>query len=362
MKQQAGRTISPPETVRWADDGGVDIIDQTLLPETERRLIVRSADEMIEAIRSLRVRGAPAIGIAAAMALAVEAAGHSDLDPDRFKAEVSRAASRLAAARPTAVNLAWAIRRAMNAIATARTNDEALASLRREATRILDEDRAMCRRIGELGVALLPAGARVLTQCNAGALATGGIGTALAPVYVAAEMGRDVQVWAPETRPLLQGSRITAWELERAGVPVTVLADSAVAALLARSKIDLVLVGADRIAANGDVANKVGTYAIALLARAHDVPFYVAAPTSTLDARTGQGAGIPIEMRDPEEIRRGFGRLTAPAGVPVFAPAFDVTPAHLITAIITERGILRPPFEGAIEIQARESEAERERP
>jgi methylthioribose-1-phosphate isomerase len=362
MNGTGGQPVSPPEAVRWAADGGVDILDQTLLPETERRLVLWSADEMIEAIRALRVRGAPAIGIAAAMALAVEAVQHVDLVAGAFAAAVSDAANRLSAARPTAVNLAWAIHRAMNAIDAGSTNVQAIEALHREASRILDEDRAMCRRIGELGVSLLPDGARVLTQCNAGALATGGIGTALAPVYVAAERGHAVEVWAPETRPLLQGSRITAWELERAGVPVTVLTDSAVAALLGQSKIDLVIVGADRIAANGDVANKVGTYALALLARAHDVPFYVAAPTSTLDAGTPTGAGIPIEMRDPDEIRRGFGRLTAPAAVRVFSPAFDVTPAALITAIITERGILRPPFGDAVGLQVRDSERERERP
>jgi methylthioribose-1-phosphate isomerase len=347
--------------VRWAGDG-VDILDQTLLPETEQRRIVRTAGEMVEAIRSLRIRGAPAIGIAAAMALAVEAERFADRDAGTFRAAVAAAAARLTGARPTAVNLAWAIGRTMDAAASARSNEESVAALRREATRILEEDRAMCRRIGEIGAGLLSAGARVLTQCNAGALATGGIGTALAPVYVAAERGVEVEVWAPETRPLLQGSRITAWELQRAGVPVTVLADSAVAVLLSQAKIDLVLVGADRIAANGDVANKVGTYALALLARAHDVPFYVAAPTSTLDPETARGDAIPIEMRDPDEVRRGFGRLTAPPGIPVFAPAFDVTPAALITGIITDRGILRPPFEGAIEEQVRESAMERERP
>lgn len=355
-----GRPVTPPETVRWSDDG-VDILDQTLLPETECRRIVRTADEMVEAIRSLRVRGAPAIGIAAAMAVAVEARRFKDRDTAAFRSAVADAAARLMAARPTAVNLAWAVRRTVEAAASAESNEAAISNLRLEATRILDEDRAMCRRIGELGADLLGPGSRVLTQCNAGALATGGIGTALAPVYVAAERGVECAVWAPETRPLLQGSRITAWELQRAGVPVTVLADSAVAALLAQAGIDLVLVGADRIAANGDVANKVGTYSLALLARAHGVPFYVAAPTSTLDPETANGDAIPIEMRDPDEVRRGFGRLTAPPGVPVFAPAFDVTPAALITAIITDRAILRPPFQGAIEVQSRQSAAERKR-
>ncbi|HXD48366.1 MAG TPA: S-methyl-5-thioribose-1-phosphate isomerase, partial [Gemmatimonadaceae bacterium] len=217
-------------------------------------------------------------------------------------------------------------------------------ALRAGATRILDEDRAMCRRIGELGATLLPDGARVLTHCNAGALATGGMGTALAAIYVAAEQGRRVEVFADETRPLLQGSRLTAWELHRAGIPVTVLVDGAAATLMRAGAVDLCIVGADRIAANGDVANKIGTYALAVAARYHGVPFYVAAPESTFDGATATGADIVIEERSADEIRCGFGTATAPADVSVRNPAFDVTPAALISAIVSDRAIHRPPF------------------
>jgi methylthioribose-1-phosphate isomerase len=230
--------------------------------------------------------------------------------------------------------------------------------LRAEATSILEEDRAMCRRIGEHGLTLLPlVEARVLTHCNAGALATGGIGTALAPIYLAHQAGRRVRVYADETRPLLQGSRLTAWELQRAGVDVTLVADATAGDLMRRGLVDLVMVGADRIAANGDVANKVGTYALSVLALHHGIPFYVAAPVSTLDPSTATGSSIPIEERDPDELRRGFGSLTAPAAVSVYAPAFDVTPAQHVTAIITDAGVLRPPYQAAIAALAHRAEA-----
>ncbi|HMA24165.1 MAG TPA: S-methyl-5-thioribose-1-phosphate isomerase, partial [Gemmatimonadaceae bacterium] len=217
--------------------------------------------------------------------------------------------------------------------------------LRDEATRILGEDRDMCRRIGEHGAALVPDGARVLTHCNAGALATGGMGTALAAIYVATQEGKRVEVFVDETRPLLQGSRLTAWELGRAGIPVTVLVDGAAAALMCNGKVDLCVVGADRIAVNGDVANKIGTYALAIVARHHGIPFYVAAPTSTFDPSTATGGDIVIEQRSGDEVRRGFGVPTAPDGANVFNPAFDVTPASLITAIVSDRAVHRPPFD-----------------
>ncbi len=220
-----------------------------------------------------------------------------------------------------------------------------LRALRDEATRILEEDRAMCRRIGEFGATLIADGARVLTHCNTGALATGGIGTALAAVYVAVESGKRVEVYADETRPLLQGSRLTAWELQRAGIPVTVLADGAAASLLRDGEVDLCIVGADRIATNGDVANKVGTYPLAIAACRHSVPFYVAAPTSTFDPATSRGDEILIEQRSADELRRVLGAQTAPADVPVYNPAFDVTPAELISAIVSDRGIHRPPYD-----------------
>jgi methylthioribose-1-phosphate isomerase len=217
-----------------------------------------------------------------------------------------------------------------------------------EATRILLEDREMCRLIGEHALALMPHDRAILTHCNAGALATAGIGTALAPIYTAAAAGAPVMVFASETRPLLQGSRLTAWELERAGIDVTLIPDSVAAVLMSQGRIGIVIVGADRIAATGDVANKIGTYGLAVLARHHGIPFYVAAPVTTIDLSTATGADIPIEVRDPDEVRRGFGRLTAPADVPVFTPAFDVTPAELVTAIVTDRGVVVPPYQAGL--------------
>ncbi|HUF70284.1 MAG TPA: S-methyl-5-thioribose-1-phosphate isomerase [Longimicrobiales bacterium] len=339
----------PPVAVRWADDGaGVDIIDQTLLPETETRIILRDVDQVVEAIRSLRVRGAPAIGVAAAMGLAVEMGRHVAESTAVFAERLCATAAKLRAARPTAVNLAWAVNRTAGTVSAVPDNAAAVRVMHEEATRILFEDKEMCRMIGEHAEALFQDDTGVLTHCNAGALATGGIGTALAPIYTAAAEGRRIRVFASETRPLLQGSRLTAWELDRAGIDVTLIPDSVAAVLMAQGRIDLVIVGADRIAANGDVANKIGTYGLAVLARHHVVPFYVAAPTTTIDTAAATGEDIPIEFRDPDEVRRGFGRLTAPADVTVFTPAFDVTPAGLITAIITDRGILRAPYGEAI--------------
>ncbi len=252
-------------------------------------------------------------------------------------------------ARPTAVNLAWAIGRMRRIIDAAwPVASDLAAALIEEADRIHEEDRAMCRSIGEHGVTLFEEGSTVLTHCNAGALATGGIGTALAPVYVAHERGLKPRVFADETRPLLQGSRITAWELQQAGIDVTVLTDGMAGALMALDRPDLVLTGADRIAANGDVANKIGTYGLAVQAHHHAIPFYVLAPTSTVDLSTPTGERIPIEFRSADEVRRGFGRLTAPETVPVWSPAFDVTPAALISGIITERGIHRPPYDASL--------------
>jgi methylthioribose-1-phosphate isomerase len=347
---ESGRPpVEPPIAVRWADDGaGVDIIDQTLLPETERRIILRNVDDVVEAIRSLRVRGAPAIGVAAALGLAVEMARHVGEPPAAFAARLRVTASKLRASRPTAVNLAWAVNRTAGSVSAVPDNAEAVRVMHEEATRILLEDREMCRRIGEHALALLPHGTGVLTHCNAGALATAGIGTALAPIYTAAAAGTAVTVFASETRPLLQGSRLTAWELVRAGIDVTLIPDSVAAVLMSQGRIGAVMVGADRIAANGDVANKIGTYGLAVLARHHAVPFYVAAPVTTIDLATRTGAGIPIEARDPDEVRRGFGRLTAPAAVPVFTPAFDVTPAELVTAIVTDRGVVLPPYSAGL--------------
>ena len=335
-----------PTAVAWTDDGrGVRILDQTRLPGACVTAELRTPDAVCEAIAALRVRGAPAIGIAGAMGLVVALLPHADDPPERFRWRLASAAERIAGTRPTAVNLPWAVRRLVRrAEATPGAPSAVLAALRAEATAILEEDRRMCRAIGEHGVALLPDGARVLTHCNAGALATGGIGTALAPLYVAHAAGRRVSALVDETRPLLQGSRLTAWELGRAGIPVTLLADGMAASLMAAGEVDLCLVGADRIAANGDVANKIGTLGVAIAARHFGIPFYVAAPTSTLDPATATGADIPIEERAAGEVTAGFGARTAPDGVQVYNPAFDVTPAELVTAIVTERGIVRPPY------------------
>jgi methylthioribose-1-phosphate isomerase len=284
------------------------------------------------------VRGAPLIGIAAAMGVTLAARGRApSLD------EVCAASKTLGATRPTAVNLHWALDRMERRAGRAVEAGENLAqALRNEATAIWDEDRAMCARIGAAGAELVGDDALVLTHCNAGALATGGIGTALAPIYTLHQAGKRVAVLADETRPLLQGSRLTAWELSRAGVPVTVITDTMAASRLRRGDVTCVLVGADRIAANGDVANKIGTYGVALAARAAGVPFYVAAPSSTIDPATPTGAAIPIEERSAGEVSGWRGHQAAPTGVAVWNPAFDVTPAELVTAIITDRGVVAP--------------------
>ncbi|HEY8258691.1 MAG TPA: S-methyl-5-thioribose-1-phosphate isomerase [Gemmatimonadales bacterium] len=326
-----------PSPIAWTPSHGVRILDQTLLPGEERYLDLESVDAVAEAIRSLRVRGAPLIGIAAAMGVTLETrAGHT-------LEAVCAAAAILAATRPTAVNLRWALdrmeRRASEAV---RRGDDLREALRDEATAIWDEDRAMCARIGALGAELIGGDALVLTHCNAGVLATGGIGTALAPVYTLHEAGHRVAVIADETRPLLQGSRLTAWELTKSGIPCTVIGDGMAASRLRRGDVSCVIVGADRIAANGDVANKIGTYGLALAARAHDVPFYVAAPTSTVDPATPDGARIPIEERGASELVEVRGVRHAPAAAQIWNPAFDVTPAELVTAIITDRGVFQP--------------------
>jgi methylthioribose-1-phosphate isomerase len=327
-----------PQPIAWTPDAAVRILDQTLLPDTEQYLTLETVDAVAEAIRTLRVRGAPLIGIAAAMGVTLALRrGPPTLET------VCAASALLGATRPTAVNLRWALDRMERRAAAAMASGEELGrALRDEATAIWDEDRAMCARIGVSGAALIEGDALVLTHCNAGALATGGMGTALAPVYTLHEAGRRVAVVADETRPLLQGSRLTAWELRRAGVPVTVIADGMAASRLRRGDVTCVLVGADRIAANGDVANKIGTYGLALAARAHGVPFYVAAPSSTVDVATPDGATIPIEERAADEVASLGGRRTAPAGVQFWNPAFDVTPAALVTAIITDRGVFAP--------------------
>jgi methylthioribose-1-phosphate isomerase len=340
--------MSVIQAIRWSDDGSaVRILDQRLLPGREEYRELRSVDDVCDAIATLAVRGAPAIGIAGAMGmvLAVDEAERQGLPVTQH---LAAAHERIRRARPTAVNLAWAVDRMRAAVTDDSVATRSLRStLCLEATTILEEDRAMCRRIGELGADLIPDGARILTHCNTGALATGGIGTALAAIYVAVERGKRVEVFADETRPLLQGSRLTAWELERAGIPVTVLVDGAAASLMRDGSISLCLVGADRIAANGDVANKIGTFPLAIAAKYHAVPFYVAAPTSTVDSATHSGRDIAIERRSDAEVRSIGEQATAPDGVAVYNPAFDVTPSELITAIITDQGIARAPFDFA---------------
>jgi methylthioribose-1-phosphate isomerase len=336
------------KTIEWKD-GAARIVDQTRLPTELVYLDIRTTEEMYEAIKVLRVRGAPAIGIAAAFGVYC---GISDfpeeLPAKELLAMVMRNADYLASSRPTAVNLFWAMDRIKKTSLSFFNRGESVRRIKQalfdEAQTILDEDRDACRKIGENGFELLRGFSTLLTHCNAGSLATGEYGTALAPVYVGKDHGKVFHVFADETRPLLQGARITAFELTAAGIPVTLICDNMSAAVMAAGKVDAVIVGADRIALNGDVANKIGTYGLAIIAKAHDVPFFVAAPFSTFDASIETGKSIPIEERDPEEIRNGFGKRTAPAEVAVFNPAFDVTPNKLVTAIITERGVLKQPF------------------
>ena len=311
----------------------VRLLDQKRLPGEEVWLELTSSAAVAAAIQDLTVRGAPAIGVAAAFGMAVDARRGAEV------CDLRAAAERLAKARPTAVNLAWAVRRMTRRIGLGA--DVLLA----EAQAIRDEDEAACRRIGALGAPLIPPRARVLTHCNAGALATAGYGTALGVIRAAVEGGNPVSVFADETRPFLQGARLTAWELHRDGIPVTVLTDGMAGWLMARGEIACVVVGADRIAANGDVANKIGTYALAVLAAHHGLPFYVAAPWSTVDLETPTGAAIPIEERAADEVVTLAGQRIAPVGVPARYPAFDVTPEALVTAIVTERGVVRRPFD-----------------
>ena len=343
--------MSSLATLQWRGDaasGWLRLIDQTLLPESFVEIDCGNVPTVWEAIRSLRVRGAPAIGIAAAFGavLGGQAAAAAGDSPEAVRAAVQVATTHLRTSRPTAVNLFWALDR-MDRVAAAEAPRQAdgmslLGRLLVEANAIADEDKVTCRSIGRFGADLIAPGQGVLTHCNAGGLATADYGTALAVIFAAHDRGTPLRVFADETRPLLQGSRLTAWELQRRGVPVTLICDNMAAQVMKERKVDLVVVGADRIAANGDTANKIGTYGVALLARAHGLPFYVAAPASTFDLTLADGSAIPIEQRDPREITHGYGRATAPAGIDVYNPAFDVTPADLIAGIITERGLIQP--------------------
>ena len=334
------------ETVAWTNRGTVRLIDQTRLPAEESYVECQDFAAVYHAIRSMQVRGAPAIGVAAAMGMALGALAIRAEDLSTFFAELERLAQEMVTARPTAVNLAWAVRRILRCAQKHR--DLPLGAVRdalvREACLMKEEDVAANRAIGRHGQALLPDGARVLTHCNAGALATAGYGTALGVIRAAVEAGKRLTVWVDETRPFLQGARLTAWELHRDGIPVTLITDNMAGHFMQRGQVDAVVVGADRIAANGDTANKIGTYALAVLARAHGIPFYVAAPLSTVDLEVADGSGIPIEERAPEEVTHLAGRPLAPDGVGAANPAFDVTPAAYIAAIATEQGIARAPY------------------
>ena len=354
MKEET-RESSAEETVRtvWWEPGAVCLIDQTRLPHEREVVRCTTVGEVAAAIRSMVVRGAPAIGVTAAYGMALTAQDSAAVGREGLFEELVEAKETLDAARPTAVNLAWATARMLR-VAREADPDEPVQNLAEqllvEAREIHAEDERMCRAIGEHGAALLGSGARVLTHCNAGGLATTGYGTALAPIRAAHEGGKAVHVLVDETRPFLQGSRLTAWELHQIGIPLTLITDNMAGYFMRRGEVDCIIVGADRIVANGDVANKIGTYGLAVLARAHGIPFYVAAPTSTVDTSLASGDEIPIEQRDPVEVTHLGGRPLAPEGVHAAHPAFDVTPHDLVTAIITEKGIVEPPFEKGLRL------------
>ena len=347
---QDGDAMSEIRPISWdAERKILVLLDQTRLPFEE---IYREYDDpgkVAAAIRTLVVRGAPAIGSAAAFGVVLAAYRHSGSDPGDLGAFVRDAMNVLSQTRPTAVNLFWAIRRMEGVLDTAGGGpDRIRQSLEREAVKIFEEDLASCRTMGDHGASLVPDGARVLTHCNAGALATAGYGTALGIIRSAHHRGKIRMVWVDETRPVLQGARLTAWEMIREGIPATLITDNSAGALIASGKVDFIVVGADRITSRGDVANKIGTYPLAVLADRHQVPFVVAAPLSTIDPGIASGEDIPIETRDPEEVT-GFGGVRwAPEGVAVLNLAFDVTPASLVGAIVTERGVIRPPYPASI--------------
>jgi methylthioribose-1-phosphate isomerase len=334
-------------TIAW-QDSDIVMIDQRKLPGSEVYVTCRSVNDVAKAIKTMVIRGAPAIGVCAAMGLALGAERSKATGTKQFTTEFQRNSDLLAATRPTAVNLFWAIERMKQSFASGalagESVDQLKARLRAEADQIHDDDVASCRAIGAHGATLVPAEATILTHCNAGALATAGYGTALGVIRGAVEAGRKVRVLADETRPFLQGARLTAWELVKDGIDTTVITDNMAGAIMRAGDIDLVVVGADRIAANGDTANKIGTYTVAVLAKEHGIPFYVAAPWSTIDLATPDGDAIPIEERDAREVTHVGATQLAPEGAHVRNPSFDVTPSKYITAIITERGIFKAPF------------------
>lgn len=337
-------------SLKWENENLV-ILDQTKLPEKVEYIPLQTLEEVWDAIYKLKVRGAPAIGIAAAYGLYISIRNSKAEDFETFYKELKKNSDYLASSRPTAVNLFWALKRMENRALNSQNKplEEVKRDLLKEAHAIRDEDEAMCKSIGENLLTLLKDGMTILTHCNAGGLATARYGTALSPIFLAKDKGWNIKVFADETRPLLQGARLTAWELMQYGVDVTLICDNMAAHVMSKGWIDAVITGCDRVAANGDAANKIGTYGLAVLAKAHNIPFYIAAPSSTIDVDTPDGSKIIIEERNEEEVCCGFGKRTAPKGVKVYNPAFDVTPNNLITAIVTEKGILKPPYKEAIE-------------
>jgi methylthioribose-1-phosphate isomerase len=336
--------MSSFKTIEWKDDRVV-MIDQTKLPREESYVECMTYEDVADAIKRMVIRGAPAIGVAAGMGIALGAIKIRTTDRDEFITGVRRIADVILGTRPTAVNLSWAVKRMLALLAEGRGDVEEMKSrLAGEARYMLEEDISICRRIGKSGAPLIKDNSTVLTHCNAGALATGGYGTALGVIRAAVEEGKKIKVIATETRPFLQGARLTAWELDRDGIPVSLITDSMAGYVMSRGMVDAVVVGADRIAANGDVANKIGTYTISVLAKTHDIPFYVAAPISTIDFDCPGGGAIPIEERNPDEVTHISGVRIAPE-VGVFNPAFDITPNGNVTSIVTEKGAVKSPFE-----------------
>jgi methylthioribose-1-phosphate isomerase len=337
------------QTLEWTDQG-VRFIDQTKLPTEETYVNCKTYQEVADVIRNMVVRGAPAIGVAAAMGIALGAKNSKAENTGDLKRDFDQICDVIGKTRPTAVNLFWAIKRMQQKFETLRVRPvpQIKRELIEEAQRVHAEDIAINQAMGRHGAALMPASGGVLTHCNAGALATAGYGTALGVIRAAVEQGKKIHVYADETRPFLQGSRLTAWELVKDGIPTTVISDNMAGAMMRQGKIGAVIVGADRIAANGDVANKIGTYTVAVLAKEHGIPFYVAAPISTVDLETPDGSKIPIEQRSAAEVTHIAGKAITPAGVQVENPAFDVTPAKYVTAIVTERGIARAPYEQSL--------------
>jgi methylthioribose-1-phosphate isomerase len=341
--------MDPYCSICW-DANKVKLLDQRALPDQEIYLEITDYREIIEAIRTLAIRGAPAIGVAAAMGAALGALALDTDNPQEFLARFHDLCREIAAARPTAVNLFWALERVEKTVRemTGQPVKAFKERLVMEAQIMLKEDETICRRMAQAGQGLVHDGQRILTHCNTGALATGGYGTALGVLRAAWEAGKRFSVWVDETRPLLQGARLTTWELGKLGIPYTLIPDGAAAALMAQGRVDMAIVGADRIAANGDVANKIGTYSVAVLARYHEIPFYVAAPLSTFDFNIPDGSHIPVEERAGEEITHIRGLAVAPAGAPALNLAFDVTPHDLISGIITEKGVAQPPYSSSI--------------